>query len=156
MSECTATRHNTTRAYREHGCKCPEIVARMRAAWSREQRQKSQARREARSAQTVKQGGGGMRRGEGHHNKGYQVGAWPTFLDDTEQAPACQGAPAEMFFDPASQETAKRVCAKCPLVDACLEWALSRPHHEVYGIWGGTNQDERRLARRRASKKAAA
>lgn len=33
---CAATRHNTVRAYPEHHCRCPEIVARMRARWRRE------------------------------------------------------------------------------------------------------------------------
>lgn len=36
---------------------------------------------------------------------------------------------------------AKRICARCPVVNECLEHALIRP--ERYGIWGGTTADER-------------
>lgn len=42
---------------------------------------------------------------------------------------------------------AKGMCARCPLIDECLEWGLYR---ERYGVWGGTTEDERAALRRRA------
>jgi DNA-binding NarL/FixJ family response regulator len=34
--ECAATQHGTWIAYRRHGCRCPEMVERARAAWRRQ------------------------------------------------------------------------------------------------------------------------
>jgi WhiB family redox-sensing transcriptional regulator len=36
-------------------------------------------------------------------------------------------------------------CGRCPLLDACLEWAL---HRERWGYWAGTTADQRRHMRR--------
>lgn len=47
-------------------------------------------------------------------------------------------------------ETAKSICARCPILDACREYAIARP--ELEGIWGGTTHRQRcqiRTARRR-------
>ena len=62
-----------------------------------------------------------------------------------------------MFFHPAGErgkarrtriETAKAVCAACPVLQACREHALAV--REPYGIWGGLDESERqRLAARR-------
>lgn len=41
---------------------------------------------------------------------------------------------------------AKAVCADCPVVRACLEWALESNQQD--GIWGGTDEGERRRLRR--------
>jgi WhiB family redox-sensing transcriptional regulator len=40
---------------------------------------------------------------------------------------------------------ARVVCARCPVVMHCLDWALRAG--EPAGIWGGTTPDERRLLR---------
>lgn len=49
-------------------------------------------------------------------------------------------------------EQAKELCrTRCPILLECLELALSAT--EVEGIWGGTDEDERRLIR--ASRKQA-
>lgn len=37
---------------------------------------------------------------------------------------------------------AKDVCARCPIVAECLEYAIVG--EEAYGIWGGTTPEERR------------
>ncbi len=40
------------------------------------------------------------------------------------------------------------ICARCPVQETCLEYAL---HHRIdHGVWGGTSERERRrIARRR-------
>ena len=73
--------------------------------------------------------------------------------DWTAQA-ACFGL-TELFFPPAGEREparlarevkARRVCASCPVVASCREYA--RSHHE-YGFWGGENEEERFRALRR-------
>jgi WhiB family redox-sensing transcriptional regulator len=39
-------------------------------------------------------------------------------------------------------EVAKRICATCPVVDTCLEYALE--NHIDHGVWGGTSERQRR------------
>ena len=72
---------------------------------------------------------------------------------------ACRGEDAAHFFAPsyferraekdAREAVAKAFCARCPVRDECLEYALdTRDNH---GIWGGMNEMERRaILRRRA------
>ena len=75
---------------------------------------------------------------------------------------ACRGQDAVFFFAPsyfekrreknAREAVAKRICASCPVVDPCLEFALGT--REAHGVWGGLNETERRAlirARQRAS-----
>ncbi|HLK44789.1 MAG TPA: WhiB family transcriptional regulator [Acidimicrobiales bacterium] len=73
---------------------------------------------------------------------------------------ACKGPRAEFFFPPTSPERkedrmarerdAKAICATCDVRGECLEYAMRI--REAHGIWGGTNEMERRdLAERRAS-----
>ena len=73
-----------------------------------------------------------------------------------QERAACQAAEATAFFAPDSErirerekrETqAKRVCAECPVRQACLEHALSVP--EQFGIWGGLTELERQEEARR-------
>jgi WhiB family redox-sensing transcriptional regulator len=45
----------------------------------------------------------------------------------------------------------KAVCEECPVVAECLEYVLSRPTPEL-GIWGGTNERDRRILRRERRK----
>ncbi|WP_073919489.1 WhiB family transcriptional regulator [Streptomyces sp. CB02009] len=42
---------------------------------------------------------------------------------------------------------AKKICATCPVIDACLRGALERG--EETGVWGGLSEDERRTLRQR-------
>jgi WhiB family transcriptional regulator, redox-sensing transcriptional regulator len=72
-------------------------------------------------------------------------------LDQTWQdEAACRDADPELFFatDDASRHEALTLCGACPVRTECLEHALA--HREAYGIWGGTDEQERkRLIRRR-------
>ncbi len=64
----------------------------------------------------------------------------------------CRGVDAELFFGPVEPETriermrressAKSLCRECPAVLACRDHALE--HGEVYGVWGGLGEQERR------------
>jgi WhiB family transcriptional regulator, redox-sensing transcriptional regulator len=68
---------------------------------------------------------------------------------------ACRLMPAEMFFPVGTTgmaledvAEAKGVCAQCDVRSACLNFALDT--RQEFGIWGGTDEDERReMARRR-------
>lgn len=66
----------------------------------------------------------------------------------------CRELPPETFFpvDGGGVEGARRVCARCPVREECLEYALS--HHIAHGVWGGTS--ERGRQRLQAARRAAA
>lgn len=58
---------------------------------------------------------------------------------------------AELMFSEAGDDVAeaKGVCGRCPVREACLEWALTTGQNPD-GVWGGLTQDERaRVIRRR-------
>ncbi|MGH8902406.1 MAG: WhiB family transcriptional regulator [Egibacteraceae bacterium] len=66
---------------------------------------------------------------------------------------ACRELDTALFFPigttgPALEQIAraKAVCASCPVIRECLEWALD--NNEQDGIWGGTDEDKRRRLRR--------
>jgi WhiB family redox-sensing transcriptional regulator len=46
------------------------------------------------------------------------------------------------------ENAARAVCARCPVAESCLQWALDT--RQDHGVWGGTNPDERRALLRRA------
>lgn len=56
-----------------------------------------------------------------------------------------------MFFpsDGVGVDRARKICATCPVREACLDYALE--HRIDHGVWGGTSERERRriLKRRR-------
>jgi WhiB family redox-sensing transcriptional regulator len=76
----------------------------------------------------------------------YELEHNPTTLDKA----ACAGIDTEMFYPDRyvfSREQGRfydELCAQCPVVEACLEWALC---HEPQGIWGGTTPAERKYYR---------
>ncbi len=41
---------------------------------------------------------------------------------------------------------AKAICRRCPVREACLQFAFETK--QEYGVWGGTDEDERRRLRR--------
>jgi WhiB family redox-sensing transcriptional regulator len=41
------------------------------------------------------------------------------------------------------EATAKAMCRDCPALLACRDHALT--HGEVYGVWGGLGEQERRM-----------
>jgi len=63
---------------------------------------------------------------------------------------ACRDVDPETFFSPdaergprrrAREASAKALCAACPVIQECLDHALSV--REPYGVWGGLNINER-------------
>ncbi len=72
---------------------------------------------------------------------------------------ACRDVDPNIFFgrpdkygvdrhDPAELALAKSICDRCAVAGDCLAYALDRGA-DVYGIWGGsTQEDRRRLVRR--------
>jgi len=42
---------------------------------------------------------------------------------------------------------AKAICARCPIQQACLDYALDAS--PIQGVWGGTTEAERRLLKQR-------
>jgi WhiB family redox-sensing transcriptional regulator len=64
----------------------------------------------------------------------------------------CRGDDAVHFFAPAHLERkpekdsreaqARALCARCPVLSSCLDYALSAG--EPHGIWGGLNELQRR------------
>jgi WhiB family redox-sensing transcriptional regulator len=69
------------------------------------------------------------------------------------EAAACCQADPELFFPIGSAGTgaaeiqrAKAICAGCPVRRPCLIYALATS--QEFGIWGGRDEDERRLLHR--------
>ncbi len=67
---------------------------------------------------------------------------------------ACAGEDLELFFPVGSSgpaivqiATAKAICARCPVREACLRYAVTTG--QAHGIWGGMTEDERRGMRYR-------
>ncbi|MFI5044391.1 MAG: WhiB family transcriptional regulator [Acidimicrobiales bacterium] len=66
---------------------------------------------------------------------------------------ACRGPQAAVFFPPPQFERkadrlererrAKAICAECVAKQECLQYALDI--REPHGIWGGLNENERRV-----------
>ena len=55
----------------------------------------------------------------------------------------CKGAARDLFFpgdDEMPSPRALAMCLRCPIKEACLEWAIT--HHE-FGIWGGLTDAQR-------------
>lgn len=67
------------------------------------------------------------------------------------EAAACAGTDNELFFpvgdEDSRAEQAKEICAGCPVLDECLQYALST--NQTEGVWGGMTGSERRRLRRR-------
>lgn len=65
----------------------------------------------------------------------------------------CRGPQAAVFYPPGGSERwdekrarelrAKAICDQCVVVGRCLEFAVDGG--EFHGIWGGTNESERRV-----------
>ena len=68
----------------------------------------------------------------------------------------CLGLDPDIFFPEQgeSAEDARAVCADCPVIDECLDYAIDT--NQELGIWGGTNGRERRriAAARRSARRA--
>jgi len=91
--------------------------------------------------------------------------AHPHSLRDDErwrESAACRNFAAERFFPQGASglaveviQAAKAVCRSCPVSGPCLQFAMETDQEA--GIWGGTEEDERRRLRRagRAAGRAA-
>lgn len=70
---------------------------------------------------------------------------------------ACRDSEPDLFFPVCSTgpalegiRAAKALCAKCPVQDRCLAFALGT--NQDAGIWGGATEEERRELRRKISR----
>lgn len=56
----------------------------------------------------------------------------------------CAGEAPDVFFpsDGVGVLRAQKICAKCPVVEDCLEYALA--NHISHGVWGGSSERQRR------------
>ncbi|MFF1276821.1 WhiB family transcriptional regulator [Streptomyces marokkonensis] len=75
-------------------------------------------------------------------------------MDNWRNSAACRTEDPDLFFPigtsgPAlmQAEQAKAVCRRCPVQEQCLQWALETG--QSIGVWGGTNETERRALKRR-------
>lgn len=61
-----------------------------------------------------------------------------------QDAAACKGVDIDIFFslDEHDQRQALELCKACPVQQECLRDAIT--HGEMYGIWGGMRESERR------------
>ena len=66
------------------------------------------------------------------------------------ESAACRFLETDLFFPIGKTgraveeiQRAKAVCASCPIRQPCLTFALDT--HQGYGIWGGYDEDERRV-----------
>lgn len=76
---------------------------------------------------------------------------------DWRDRAACLEEDPELFFPigntgPATLqiEEAKTVCARCDVVETCLNWAIESGQDS--GVWGGMSEDERRALKRRKAR----
>ena len=77
-------------------------------------------------------------------------------------AACCGGEDSSLFFGPnrfepkherdAREDAAKAICATCPVQQPCRTYALAAG--ELYGVWGGLGELERRMMLGQATSKA--
>ena len=83
------------------------------------------------------------------------IGGW-------QDRAACRGEDSSFFFAPsyfekrhekdAREAKAKAICARCPVREMCLEYALAI--REPHSVWGGQNETERRRLLRQRTLRA--
>ncbi len=71
---------------------------------------------------------------------------WYTRAACAEYDPELWFPHSDAALNVAQVDEAKAVCSACPVIDACLDWALE--HNVEHGIWGGATEAERRSIRR--------
>ena len=84
------------------------------------------------------------------HIENLEFSALPGWM----QRGACVGASDPDLWYPTrgqSAEPAKQICARCPVREDCLVWALE---NEDYGVWGGLSSKERKRAKAGRSRAA--
>ncbi len=69
---------------------------------------------------------------------------------DWQLESACRGLDSDIFYHPDGErgqarerriQTAKAICATCPVILQCREAALKS--REPYGVWGGMSEEDR-------------
>ncbi len=68
---------------------------------------------------------------------------------------ACADVDTEVFFPERGGDggaEAKAICAGCPVLRRCLNYALADPH--LHGVWGATTGQERKRMRSQRHKAA--
>ncbi|MDQ1437468.1 MAG: WhiB family transcriptional regulator, redox-sensing transcriptional regulator [Acidimicrobiaceae bacterium] len=70
------------------------------------------------------------------------------------QRAGCRGVDPDVFYPTSDEEAAaaKSICAQCPVLQPCLEYALA--NRERDGVWGGATERERRRMVRQRRKSA--
>ncbi|MCM2427364.1 WhiB family transcriptional regulator [Streptomyces sp. RKAG337] len=66
----------------------------------------------------------------------------PPYLLGLAGPTPCAGLDEIFVGDEAQARLAKPLCARCPVMEACGQWAIE--HNERGGIWGGMTPKERR------------
>ena len=81
--------------------------------------------------------------------------------EDWRNRAVCREEDPELFFPIGNTgpallqiEEAKAVCRRCPVMETCLQWALTTGQND--GVVGGMSEDERRAMKRRAWRHRAA
>ena len=72
-------------------------------------------------------------------------------MENAPTIPPCMNTDPELFFPDQDAnvnlyKTAKELCATCPIIKQCLEYALKT--NEEFGVWGGLTAFERRKLKR--------
>ena len=66
-------------------------------------------------------------------------------LFEGQERGECRGDYEHFKFNSKSDPTTKAMCQRCVVREACLWYGV---RHESYGIWGGLNEDDRKLVRK--------
>lgn len=149
--ECTAERHNTVAAAqdRDRPCICPDALA-------KHENHKA-TRRVTESSKRLSRAGDRARARDALHDVLEPVGEAANVVLAPRRHPphlcAVEGHDPELWF-PASEpgsvayvtqvEDAKDVCRRCPMRQPCAQTAIDNGWP---GIWGGTDEEDRRRAR---------
>ena len=67
----------------------------------------------------------------------------------------CRGLQTDIFYSEQGRRsinTAKAICSECPIRQQCLDYAMR--NQELYGIWGGHTEIERKKLRKEWEEKA--
>lgn len=71
-----------------------------------------------------------------------------SYIDSWREAAACFDRTDVDFFadNRAATSAALKTCARCPVTDECLSWALETNQRD--GVWGGHTPSQRKSLRR--------
>lgn len=77
---------------------------------------------------------------------GLELPVTPRVMGEWRERGACRTVPTSVFFPERGGDVrpAKAICATCPVIEECREWALTLP--EMFGVWGGLSERQRKGA----------